>query len=143
MRRASAALMRAFASRAPFPIAASAASLASAASTPIAALTAFASAASGLQGARAAQTIPSNRLQDELNAIRRDVRRGPVLVTDAGHEDLVILSAEHYRALAGARPHAYSYRADDAPDEIVDLIRRQPPAPGNEALNDELDDERS
>ena len=72
--------------------------------------------------------------QRKFGAFQHQARREPVEITRHGRRELVLMSADHYDWLVAAARR--SSRTTDAPEVVVDALRRAEMDPQHAALDD-------
>lgn len=72
--------------------------------------------------------------QRKIGAFQHQARREPVEITRHGRRELVLMSADHYDWLVAAARRAA--RTADAPEIVVDAVRRAEMDPDQDALDD-------
>lgn len=74
--------------------------------------------------------------QRNFGEYQHAARREPVEITRHGRRELVLMSADHYDWLVAAARR--SHRTADAPDVVLDAVRRAEMDPEHAHLNDLL-----
>ncbi len=74
--------------------------------------------------------------QRNFGEYQHAARREPVEITRHGRRELVLMSADHYDWLVAAARR--SHRTADAPDVVLDVVRRAEMDPEHAHLNDLL-----
>ena len=75
--------------------------------------------------------------QRKFGTYQHQAMREPVEITRHGRRELVLMSAEHYDWLVAAAQR--TGRAEDAPDVIVDAVRRAEMDPRHRKLDELMD----
>lgn len=78
----------------------------------------------------------SQEFQRKFGAYQHEARRAPVEITRHGRRELVLMSADHYDWLVAAAQR--TGRTADAPDIVVDAVRRAEMNPEHDSLDDLL-----
>src|SRR3546814_18310090 len=76
----------------------------------------------------------SREFQRKFGEFQHQAQREPVEITRHGRRELVLMSADHYDWLVAAACH--TSRTTEAPDVVVDAVRRAEMDPEHAALDD-------